>query len=145
MGNKKNILKVRLGNDLYQVIPVDDVEKAAYEMGFSGTKKPRKSRQVAGMVDISSKTILIDQYLSAEEQDSTLLHELSHAVLPHLAEKHILQLETMLFPILNENGFRFVDRKRNRAKSRAPASSPAKKKAKRRSKKCPAKIAAGST
>ena len=131
VANIKNILKVRIGNEIYEVIEVPDVEKAAYEFRFPGAKLPKKARQVAGMVDITSKTILIDKYLSDDEKDSTLLHEVSHVILPKLPEKYILELENNLFPILNENGFRFIDRPRNRAKRRTPASSPKSKRGKK--------------
>ena len=131
MASRKRIFKVRIGDDLYQVLPVADVEKAAHALKFGGVKKPRGSREIAGMVDLASKTILIDRYLSADEKDSTLLHEVLHVILPRLSEKNILKLESKLFPILNENGFRFIDRRRNLTVARALPTAPAEKRPKK--------------
>lgn len=118
MANKKSILKVRIGDDIYEILTVSDVLRTGYEMGFTSSRKPKKSEEILGMVDVTTKTILIDKSQSAEEQDSTLLHEIIHTIIPDLSEEHVLQLESKLFPVLNENGFRFVDRRRNKSQSR---------------------------
>jgi hypothetical protein len=82
-------------------IPADAVDDLI-ELGY---RRPFADSQA--LLNVPFSKIILKDTLKGKEKDSTIFHEVVHAVLPKLSEHDVLVLERDLFPILHRYGLRF--------------------------------------
>ena len=106
VANTKKSLRLKLDDKVYRVEFVKDVATHAYDLGVGDIKSSRE--KLDGLVDFNRRVIIIDKKLNKSDQESTIFHELMHICLPYASERTILNVESMLFPLLRKRGLKFL-------------------------------------
>lgn len=99
-------MKTTLGGIVHTILEVPHVLDSIVEI--EGSKLGLRG-QLSGVCMHEHALILIGRDQSVPQRARTLLHEVSHAVLPELSERKIRKLENGLYPFLVRCGYRYPE------------------------------------